>query len=753
MDAWWTTGRFALFLACLVFAAFPGVLLGTATFNIRDYGMFSYPVAYFQREAFWRGELPLWNPYNSCGVPFLAQWNTMCLYPPALIYLLLPLTWSLSFFCLAHLFWGGLGAYWLAHRWTNHRVAAAVAGIVFAFNGLSLNCLMWPSHIATLSWFPWVVWLGQRAWREGGATIAWAALAASLQMLAGGPETILLTWILLGCLAVGDCVRREVPWARMALRFMTLGFLVGLVCAAQLLPFLELLSRSRDSGYSQTTHNWTMPLWGWLNFLVPLFRTSPTPQGLYMQNGQYWTSSYYAGIGTLLLTFVALRRSRDWRLWLMTAAAFVALVLAWGDSSIFYNLLREIFPGLGFVRYPVKFVILPLALLPLMAALGVGSLTRGAVRAGKFEFAVGAVLLCGVAGTVWLDRNGNLSPEDWRALCQNAAARAGMFVLVVALLIGFIRATGKRRLLLSAGLLVACWFDLVTHVPQQNPVVAAAAYTPGWARAENQAQWPVAPRLGTCRVRVAPAAQAVMSRQSLPDLRENYLRNRLAARVDCNLLDEVPQVDGFFSLTPRENSRIARLLNEQPEGDLGPLLDFLGVGTMTAPGTLCQWAGRPGAMPLATAGQAPAFTDDAGAFAAFSATNVDFRQTVCLPRDASGKVAAARQADAKVALSEITNQKVVLETEASAVHLVVLSQTWFPEWHAYVDGTETRIWRANCAFQAVEVPAGRHRVELRYEDRKLVAGFGLSGLGLVACLSLMAIPARMRSGGNACPNR
>ena len=151
-DEWLTPGRFALLLGLLITAAFPGVLFGGTTFIIRDFGMFSYPVAFFHRQCFWRGELPLWNPFNNCGLPFLAQWNTLTLYPLSLIYLLLPLTWSLSFFCLAHLFWGGLGMYYLAHRWTHHRLAAGLAGVIFSFNGLSLNFLMWPSHVATFSW-------------------------------------------------------------------------------------------------------------------------------------------------------------------------------------------------------------------------------------------------------------------------------------------------------------------------------------------------------------------------------------------------------------------------------------------------------------------------------------------------------------------------------------------------------------------------------------------------------------------------
>src|SRR6266481_4110499 len=129
LEARFTWQRFAGTLAVLIFAAFPGVLLNASSFVYRDFGQFGYPLAHYYRESFWRGEVPLWNPLNNCGIPFLAQWNTIVFYPLSLVYLLLPLSWSLSVFCLLHLFLAGLGMYFLTWRWTNNRLAAAVAGL------------------------------------------------------------------------------------------------------------------------------------------------------------------------------------------------------------------------------------------------------------------------------------------------------------------------------------------------------------------------------------------------------------------------------------------------------------------------------------------------------------------------------------------------------------------------------------------------------------------------------------------------
>jgi hypothetical protein len=168
----------------------------------------------------------LWNPLSFCGLPFLAQWNTLSLYPPSLIYLLLPLTWSVSFFCLAHMFWGGFGMYLLARRWTHNQLAAAIAGVIFSFNGLSLNALMWPNIEAALGWLPWVINLAQTGWRQGGRALVWAVLAGAMQMLAGGPEPILFTWLILFALACGDWITRAAARGRIVLRFCLLGVLV-----------------------------------------------------------------------------------------------------------------------------------------------------------------------------------------------------------------------------------------------------------------------------------------------------------------------------------------------------------------------------------------------------------------------------------------------------------------------------------------------------------------------------------------------
>jgi hypothetical protein len=677
----------------------------------------------------------------------------MTLYPGSLIYLLFPLPWSLSFFCLAHLFWGGLGMYFLALQWTNHRLAAALGGMIFSFNGLMLNLLMWPSHVATFSWLPWVLWLVPPGWRLGGKSLLWGSLVAALQILAGGPETIVLTWVLLFALACGEWVSTWGCSASLAtnnvrsqitMRFAGIVLLVSLICAAQLLPFLQLLAHSqRDRTYGAASHDWSIPFWGWANFLVPLFRTSPTHQGVFLQNGQYWTSSYYAGIGTVLLIAVAVWRVRDWRLRLLAGLGFLGLVLACGDVTELYHILRSCFPGLGFVRYPVKFVILPLAVAPLLAACGLEAWASTNSRNHRFEW-VCALVVLGLTGfVIALDWNTPMPGNDWRAKMLNGFSRAGFFVLVFTLLAWFLRSGGWRRVLWGGFLLGAFWFDLVTHVPLQNPTAPNSVYLPGWAK--QQLHWDPEPQSGQSRVMVTAAAQAALKQSWVPSVEQNYLRNRLAAEVDCNLLDNVPHVDGFFSLVPRETYRLAELACGNHNQAHESLLDFIGVSEMTAPGTLTEWTPRRSFMPLVTCGQRGIFADDDTTLAALRQTNLDLRQVVFLPLAAREKVAAAQPGAATINNLEASNLTVSFEVLCSAPTVIVVAQTFYPAWKAYVDDAQTRVWRANYSFQALQVPTGRHRVRLVYEDRALQTGIVCSAVGLAAWIGLFLRAGRCRT--------
>lgn len=735
VEAWFTPERFACVLALFIVAAFPDVVFGAGTFFLRDFGIFTYPLAYYQRESFWRGELPLWNPLSSAGVPFLAQWGTLVLYPPALFYLLLPLSWSLGVFCLLHLFLAGLGMYHLAHRWTGSRFAAAVAGVAFVFNGAMFCCLAWTSTLVGLAWMPWVVGAAERAWREGGRRVIVTAFIGALQMLSGAPEVILLTWLLIGVIWTGDLqisnFRFGIEWRRLA-RLAGAVLLVSGLAAAQLLPFLDLLAHSqRGAGFGDSA--WSMPIWGWANFLVPLFHCFPSHQGVFSQFGQYWLASYYLGIGVAALALLAIGKVRQRRVALLAVLLLLTLILALGDRGRVYGWLREAMPQIGFMRYPIKFVLLAMFIAPLLSAFAVHwyrSLPAEVLRKERRHVGWLALFLALlILAVLVIARRDPLPTDHWPATWQCGLGRAAFLVLILGVFVALPRVQARSQWLWGLALLALLWLDVVTHAPRLNPTVARRVYERGWARA--QLQLSPEPRRGGSRVMTSPDARAKLFRLNLTNAVDDYLFSRLGFLGNCNLLDDIPKVESFYPLYPRGVEPLRALLYASTNTDLPRLADFLGVSQITAPGKMIDWQARAGFLPPVTAGQKPVFADDTESLRSLAAPAFDPRGEVFLPVDARPLITVTNRTTATIRAARFTNSRVTLTVDAVAPSLVVIAQTYYHWWRASVDDRPVRLWRANYAFQALEVPAGTHRVELVYRDRSFYLGAAISGLTLL----------------------
>lgn len=603
---WLTTPRFAIGLAILIAIFFPALLFGGKTFVFRDFGIFTLPNAAFQRECFWRGEIPLWNPFNNCGIPFLAQWNMAALYPLSLVYLLLPLVPGLNLFCLGHLLLAGIGMYCLAFNWTQNRLGAAVAGTAFTFSGMTLNCLMWTSNLAALAWMPWVVLAVEYAGQHGGRRTVIAGLAGAMQMLTGGAEIIIFTWfILCGLLALKLAVRPGNRF-RVLTRMVIAGGLAALLSAAQLLPFLDLLAHSeRNSGYSNGA--WSIPLWGWANLFVPLYHCYEQPLGVFFQSDQSWTSSYYPGIGVLVLAILALVIVRQPKTWLLAGLAGLGFWLAMGNSGLLYSGLAKIFPALGFMRYPVKFAFLMTFSLPLLAAYAVAAFdeARGEASVLKRFWLTGVLIgMCAViiGGLLWHADVHPFPAQQWPALWHTGVLRMVFLVLIP----GLAWLSGTRPLPLAGWLLPMLIFaDVATDGPPQNPVVDASVYQPGLLA---QYLSPL-PQLGEARAFIPQVVDKLFYHWELKNVQEDYIGRRCSLMGDCNLLDDVPVTEGFYPLHIREQLLLYYEFAESSPTNItaNGLADFLAISTVSDPHKLLNWRMRPSHLPVYSVGAKPEF--------------------------------------------------------------------------------------------------------------------------------------------------
>ena len=79
---------------------------------------------------------------------------------------------------------------------------------------------------------------------------------------------------------------------------------------------------------------------------------------------------------------------------------------------------------------------------------------------------------------------------------------------------------------------------------------------------------------------------------------------------------------------------------------------------------------------------------------------------------------------------------VMLEVKTNRQGILFMSDTYYPGWQAYINGKETKIYRANFAFRAIIIPSGRNNIKFVYNPQSYTLGKWISGSGIVLCMML-----------------
>ena len=739
-DEFLTAGRFALLLALALVVMFFRVLLAGETFYYRDFGVLAIPVATFHKMSILGGDIPFWNPYSNCGAPFLAQWGTMVLYPLSLIYVLLPMPWSLNFFCIVHLWLGGMGMYFLAKRWCGGGWPAAVAGMAFTFNGITLAAMAWPNYVAAIGLFPWVVLTAERAWnpnktgpvllsakdRSVSGAITCAALVATLQLLAGVPELSVLTWIVILVLWVAELIAEPQFASAMVRRLLAvIAATAGLLCI-QLLPFYELLQNShRAPGF--TSEAWSLTFSGLGNLVLPRLRTLVTPEGTAFQYEQFFLTSVYLGAPLIMLAIFAWATGNR-RVRALSVLAGLALLLALGSKGFIYSFLTSLFPPLSIARFPVKFMFLLAFIAPLLAAFGTGHFMRLPPEKRKKLLIISGVAIAVVfAGLLAFNHARPLQYDRLNELRSNSLVRA---VIVGGMLVAFyFTAMAGRKGRVAGGLfLVLFLVDAKSHL-LLNPTLRASIFSGNlW----NEAQKIQKPSPGNGRIFISKEAEARMFRSEVGDAEKDLIGKRMAEWSHLNLLDAVPKVNGSSTLQVREQAILQNALYSGTNQQLEAWLDFLNVRYHTASNSVVEWEARTNYAPFVTAGQTPMFESINPLEKPF-----DFRTHAAIHSFVSDTAKVLR-ADVQITNLVVSGNEVSFDANASAPSVAVIAQTWFPSWKVQVIGKRdlnitTPALRANLVCQAALIPAGQSRVRLFYDDHSFKLGAALSGATLLLC--------------------
>jgi hypothetical protein len=194
------------------------------------------------------GNFPFWNPYVFGGAPYFGSMQSALLYPPNVLFLVLPLVAAINWSVALHTWLMGLFTYlWLRRGRRLTPLAAGYGGVVIMFAApffLHIEAGHLP-NISTMVWAPLVLLAFDR-WSEEGRLrwVVYGALAVAMQVFAGHPQYLFYTGVTVVLLSVFKCLFGCTSLSRTLIGPVSVYLLGSLLGAVQLLPGLEAAGES-----------------------------------------------------------------------------------------------------------------------------------------------------------------------------------------------------------------------------------------------------------------------------------------------------------------------------------------------------------------------------------------------------------------------------------------------------------------------------------------------------------------------------
>jgi hypothetical protein len=773
-------------LSVIATLLFLDVLAGTHNFYIRDLTRYYYPTKQILRDIVLQGEFPWWNRLFGAGQPIAANPEHEVFYPLTWLILLPDYFLGYRLHVLAHIYIGLAGMYALLRSMDLRAAASFFGAFAFGLGGIYLSYINLLPILFCVAWLPFTCLFVRRFMlRPSLRDFCLACLFLGTQCLVGEPTTIMQTGFILGMYALyrgwyaardfGHPIRAAIPEMLSRVAFIGLisiaGFAMG---AAQILPAIDHVAdsaRSRPFDFSLVSA-WSMP---WPKLAEMIY---PNVLGHISVNRVmwYWGGGLYPGMGSpflfsiypgLLITSLAVAalfiRPRGGRFVLILS--LFSVLLASGSHSPFLGWLYEAGVATS-IRYPEKFLLIALFAITIFASQLLDRMLRGdeTVRSGAMGFAAAtAVVAAAIAAAAFTTQYGEIFREVWGASGGGAKrmiaiSRTDWMIAAArgALLLGLFTLLPRMRRALWLSLLgIFVIADLGPIGYDINPRMPAAFFT-----------------------KVPDARAQLPERDDYRLFHEaDWYGQTAIARRYFGTGDAVYWIvrNGLYPMTPAGHGVAMAMDRDYDKTALLPTIDFVqSVWDVKRSGREDWW--RP-MMAMSNAWYRAQYRDFETEKKRVNgrmrrAQAVDFREAEHAPRyyfadqmisirdrqdfvdrlskgGDSLRAAFVRDPSFDPAPGTVldwreTPNTAVIDVESSGRGFLIMSVTPHAYWSITVDGQPVEPRITNIGYQGIEVPAGRHRVEMRYSNPVAIRSMKISAVTLVMLLAGALVPRRRR---------
>lgn len=721
-----------------------------------------YPDRKLANESLLRGVIPLWNPYVFSGYPFLGNYQSSIFYPLNFVYLLLPQisAWSILIFTQPIL------ALIFTYLYLRSVKLSKISAFLGAFSfGFSSALIIWsqenPVASQTVIWLPLVLYGIEYYCRtKKFKYFLISVLSLSSSILAGFPQTIFYVISFVFIYSLFKIVvekKRSLPLILLGIFLFSFA-----ISSIQVIPSLEVFKNSprpvSNSGYLFDTY--LLPLTHLVNLLNPDILGSPGSYNFFGR-GAYHETVVSIGIISLAFAIFAitnLKKNKTILFFSISAILSFFLTLASPITNFLYNIPLPLVSTF----LPSRILLLTAFSLSVLSGYGISIWLESKKEEKKLGHIFAALI---VISALIISYGFVLKKIDYEALRflhdyiirPNNILRGPESLIIIkngllslfVISLGFFFLRFKKQvsiLFLSCLIFFTQFFYLNKHI--------VLGY--------REFLYPETSVIKYLKDNLKPTERfLVLGKPILGNIWE-YWRISSPEGMDPLLPMRYGQLayaamNGgvlTFANLPRIEVDISRLGEKESVVDNGrrlKLASLLGVKYLAFYNqdfkiTLDEIFPSERFRKVWESGKWSVFENLKSEPRSYFADsyrveknpqkildkfyNSDFSlNSVVLEEDPNINIEGTNSGS--VIIESYKPEEILIKTKTDHQRILFLSDNYYPGWKAYINGFQTKIYRADYAFRAIVVPKGENKVEFVYEPSSFKIGALISGLGLL----------------------
>lgn len=682
------------------------------------YGQF-YPMMKIIKEQYLSGQFPFWNNFMFSGFPIMAGAQHAVLYPISmLILLLLPVHSAYLVDLTLHYALAGFFTFLYSRKIGNGTFPSFMAGILFAFLGYLMPHINHLSILRTAVWIPLIFYFFEDIRVTGRVRSSLVASAVmAVQVYAGHPQICFYTYLLLSFFVV-FYLFHAVPGGKM--RFVTLCILamvLGLLIASpQIYATYQLSTLSVRPGFDYANFSsFSFPLNN-IPFLVVPFQTGRNVEG-------------YVGWLPAVLAAVAfikgVRGNVHVRFW--GSVAIISLCLSLGNALPLLNKFMYHVPVYNSFRGLSKHILEFSLSISLLFAFGISAVLSHD-QSRRYLYLMSILLFPLLSFSIFelfSEGSGGLFPVV-------AITSASIFVVMI----------------LTVLILKSRRYYLFKYIVAASMVLEILTFKGvGWISVDK----------------IDHHCASLFNLFSEKDYRVAFFADDIT--VPLAMRHRINLVDGYDPLILGDYNTLFKLDGigvwpsswpQMVKNNL--MLSMMNVRFLVLPEQ--KDIGNREAYRKVFVSPPYAVYENLNCLPrAFSVSKVldiegadKIRRALMSSKLQPASQAAVSKKDlaemgaenftrGRVAVLSYAPTRVLLRTDFKGRGFVVLSDTYYPGWHAFIDGRLTKIYKADGILRGVVVPFGVHELKFVYRPVIIYALMGLSLITLAGILLTLALPA------------